>query len=343
MMISLIVAVIKNIPKIILEIFNEDLLQKIRERLTNHLQTKFIALFLALLLWFYVVTEDEYSYILNIPIRVTNVKPGKIIENDYPREARVMFGGKGKQLLGLMIENDIELIINMDYVDESLAIKLKKENIPQHNIVVEPIRIVAPDSIKIRLANLVEKKVLVMPEITIQTVPGYAVVGKILVEPDSVWISGPEGEVKNIHMVHTKKKEFDEVKRDISQKIELEPIDIDKIKLFSRRVTVNADVQKLMEKVINRVPVHVQNVPRGMRASVRPNFLSLTVQGGVKVLAEVTENEIFAYIDYERKQKSNSIGFPAVIKTPPGVDIRNVNPKTFKVVLERENYDDSRN
>jgi|GEM_PF-303470 len=315
---------------------SKKVLRKIRPRLTNHLRTKMIVVLMAIALWSYIVTEDEYTYAIHVPIQVENVKAGKIIENEYPHHAKVLFWGKGKNLLGLLMEPHISVRLDLEDVSHHACIKLTKELIPRHKLDVEPIEIIEPDSIEIKLTNLREKKVPINSNITISPVAGYTVVGNIVLNPDSAWIVGPEKEIENIETVSTQITEFKNIDRSLTRTVELIPFNSEKTHLQTQQVEMYVDVQKLMEKVIPRVPVEVRNLPEDLHAFVIPPNLSLTLEGGVKVLAGVTEKEIVAYIDYKRKKKKNETGHPAIIKTPPGIIYRDATPRTFKIVIERK-------
>lgn len=307
-----------------------------KQKVFNHFRTKIVIVFLAIFLWFYVVTEEDYTYALNIPIRIINIKTGKVIENDYPKSAKVLFWGKGRQLLGLLIENDIEIILNLKNVNH-LQTKLKKEHIyiPRHNLAVEPLKIVTPDSIEIRLINLIKKKVPIIPDVTILPVAGHTQVGDVKLFPDSLWISGPVSRVEKIHSVSTEHLDLRDVKRGITQIVGLKKTDLPSEDISVEKVSLTVDVQKLMEKTIQRVPVQVYNLPAGTQAMVIPPHLSLTLEGGVQVLANLTEKDIVAYIDYRRKLTPAQSGHPAIIQTPAGVAYRDVNPQTFRLVIER--------
>lgn len=317
-------------------VINKYITQFIAPIILEHLQTKIIVVFLAFFLWFFVVTEDDYTHVFDIPIRIENIKAGKIIENKYPESAKVLFWGKGKQLLGLFIENDIELIINLNNVNKHYHAKLKKENIPQHNISVEPIKVIEPDSIELHLVDLKKKKIPVCLAVTVHPIAGYTVVGDIVLTPDSIIIEGPESEVDKIESISTQEIEFKKIKRSFTKKIFLKPLNAEKIFLSTSRIIMAVDVQKLMEKVISRVSIQVRNVPAGMQGTAIPPNLTLTLQGGVKLLSRITAQDIVAYIDYNRKKKKHEIGHPAIIQTPRGINIQNANPKTFKIVLRRE-------
>jgi YbbR domain-containing protein len=215
-------------------------------------------------------------------------------------------------------------------------LKLTDVQIPQHSLGIKVLRIENPDTIEIRLTKIKKKCIKIEPDITIIPEAGYTKVGEICLTPDSITISGPVNEVDLINSILTEHLEIRNIRRDYSQEIGLTNPSSPLISLQNKEVNIKIHIQKLMEKEISRVPVHVYNLPEGMRAVVIPPYLNLTLEGGVQILASVSESNIVAYIDYARKKKENEIGHPAIIKTPPEVMYRDVNPKTFKLLLEKD-------
>ena len=75
-------------------------------------------------------------------------------------------------------------------------------------------------------------------------------------------------------------------------------------------------------------------MPENVNIYARPSTLSLVLEGGGELLAQLDRNDIIAYLDYNRIKGSPGIEHPAVIKKPPGINYRDVQPKNFKLVFE---------
>ena len=306
------------------------------QALFKNFKIKIIVLVLAILLWFYVITENEYQYVMDIPIRPENIRQGKVIVNEYPQIAKVLLLGRGKNLLNLVLEGNIELIFNLSQYQNRDHVELRKEHvsIPRHSQ-VEVVQIVEPDSIEIILGNLEKKRVPVRAQIRIKPYQGYTQVGDYRLEPDSVWLQGPEKFLEQIDCINTEPYEIAGVKKKLSDFVPLIAPKQKKITMLTNRIQFSVDIQKLMEKRVTGVPVKVRNVPSSIKIIVIPSHLSLTLEGGVELLANITEKDITAYIDYRRKRMPNEIGHPAYIETPPGIRTRDVTPQKFKLAVER--------
>jgi hypothetical protein len=129
---------------------------------------------------------------------------------------------------------------------------------------------------------------------------------------------------------------YKNLKRPLRRTIRLRPVTDSQITLLDERTTCFVDVQKLMEKRIHKIPVRVTNIPGNVKAIVIPSHFSLVVQGGVNLVAPITEKDIVAFIDYRRYRNAKENDYPAYIEPIPGIEFRDYDPKRFKVILERE-------
>ena len=302
----------------------------------QNLKIKIIVLCIAILVWFFVKSEDKYTYSLDIPLRVSDLEPNYIIENEIPQKIKVIAWGKGRDLVSLIIRKDIFYNLNVSKIHRSAKMMLDRDQVKfMHENEIDVLSIVSPESVFITLAELVSKKVPLVPEVNIQTVPGYTVVDEIKLEPDSILVQGLKAEIKDIFAVYTEKKSYKNIKQDIKKTIRLKEPEKKNVTLSAHAVTLTADVQKLMEKPISEILVAVINQPSNLKVSVIPSTLSLVLEGGVDVLLNVTKAQVQAYIDYHKIQSSRQKNHLAYIVTPKGVRYRDVKPKRFQIVVEK--------
>ncbi len=297
---------------------------------------KLVALLFAIFIWFFVVTENQYEYELEMPIVAANVPDGKVILNKLPQTASVKIKGSGKGLIALGVTGDSNVRLDLSDVEKRRTFRLG----PKYVFIARPLGVVAeevitPDSITVVLDELLKKKVPINPKIRVATAPGYTIVGDIQLKPDSVEIVGPKSLVAAIESVDTQQQEFSDLKMDVKKIIPLAPLPSEKIAVSASQVEVSIDIQKLLEITVNGVPVQVRNAPANLRVQVIPSTLDLVLEGGGDLLTQVSRDDIVAYIDYSRLKNSSTNEVPAAIETPKGVGYRDVQPRTFKLVFQR--------
>ncbi|MGH7451306.1 MAG: CdaR family protein [bacterium] len=318
----------------------------IKSALLENLRIKLVVWALATLFWFAVVTENVYEYDIDIPIVAVNVPEGKILASDLPAKARVRFEGKGRALLALMFSRDARIVLDLANVRRRYAFDLQREMVhpPRGGIGVMPLQILSPDTVHVQLSNLVEKSIAVNADVKITTVPGYTVVQPWRLVPDSVAISGPEDVVRQLDAIVTEHREFANVQDSLSASLRLLPFPASqRVRLAANTVQFFVNVQKLIEVTLHEIPVRVQNAPRHIKITPVPSTLSLTVEGGEKLLLNLKREDIVAYIDYARIHDDvTTAGHPAYIRTPDGVRYRDVKPILFKLMMEVQNHASAR-
>ena len=183
---------------------------KFKKSILTNLKYKIIVLLLAILVWFFVKTEDNYSYSINVPLRITNLGHERIILNDIPKQVRATFWGKGRSLFSLMLRRDVSYNMDVAEIDDVAKMILDKNNIrmPRKGN-IDVLNIVSPKDIEVVISKLVTKDVPIISRCEIEIVPGYTMVENIVLDPDSVTIIGPQSEIKLIDSVFTEKKNYE--------------------------------------------------------------------------------------------------------------------------------------
>ena len=97
------------------------------------------------------------------------------------------------------ISQEYEFILN-DYFDKNPS---KVVLPPSHN--VRFVEVVYPNRIKIKLDEIMEKKVQVLSNINELVIDGHIQIGKTEFNPDSINIIGPKVELDKINSVYTVK------------------------------------------------------------------------------------------------------------------------------------------
>lgn len=317
----------------------------VKNALFENLRVKLVVGALATLFWFAVVTENVFEYDVDIPLVAMNLPDGKTLADDLPETARVRFEGKGRDLLNLLFNREARVELDISNMRRRHAFELQRQmvNTRRSGSGLMPLKILYPDTVWVRLTNLLEKPIRVASAVKIVTTAGYTVVGPLHFSPDSILISGPEEIVAAIDSVTTEIKEFTNIQQRISTRLQLQSLpQSPRISFSTHAVDFTADVQKLVEVTLQEIPVQVQNTPPHLRVTAVPSTLSLTIEGGEKLLLNLKREDIIAYLDYARIRETNAAGYPAYIFTPEGLRYREVKPTLFKLIIENTNHASAR-
>ncbi|MDZ7288605.1 MAG: hypothetical protein ONB44_03885 [candidate division KSB1 bacterium] len=317
----------------------------IKSVLFENLRIKLVVGALATLFWFAVVTENVYEHEVDVPITVVNMPAGKTLATDLPRTARVRFEGKGRALLVVLFSRDARVILDLAEVRRRHVFRLQRDmvHLSRGGAELTPLQILSPDTVCVRLTNLIAKPLRIAADVKITTVPGYTLVQPWRLVPDSVTVSGPEEVIRRLDSVMTEHREFSEVQQSISQRLRLQSFPESlRVQLSVGTTHFSADIQKLIEVTLSEIPVQMQNVPGHLKITPIPSTLTLTLEGGEQLLLNLKREDIVAYIDYARIRDLAADGYPAYIRTPAGVRYRDVKPTLFKLMTEVRNHASAR-
>lgn len=303
------------------------------------------AFFLAFFLWLYVGLNKTVTADINVNINYKGIKQGKIISNRIPEHVTVSVTTKGINMLWMywFWQSDIQFELDLSTINYFYDFPIREEryldgiNVPptfDEEIVIN--NIVAPDTIKVELDDLLSQKMPVSPEnITISTRNGYWQIGNIVFEPDSVEIVGPREFIRNMTAVKTVPVSYDNVRRDISEDAELEYNEDIQYTLSTTKVRFFADIQEIGQLEVPNVPVHVQRKPGSIDVEVKPSVVSVTVTGGIDDIKDITAQDINAVIMYNRNWRRGGEYIVDVgVTVPDNILDFEISPKSIRIEVK---------
>mgnify|MGYP001321165557 FL=1 len=267
------------------------------------------AFFLAVFLWLFVVSENEYTLTVEIPIEARNLPAKHALKEEVPEFAKVNLKGTGRGLFKTIVLKtfirDFKLILDLERISEEYVFILNEyfERYPQKvvipsNFEVSYVEVVYPSSINISLDEYKEKNINVISDIFINPAPGYTLVGKPIIKPEKIKIAGSRDIVQVVNSVKTKSDSLLSQIKDVSMMVELSSIRGQLIEYTPRTVSFEQKIQSISERIISEIPVKIINSNDDFRSFVSPQTVSLTVIGGTEFIASLEANDIIITVDF---------------------------------------------
>ncbi len=303
---------------------------------------------LALLLWVFVVSENEYSMVIDMPIEARNLSAQKAHKKEVPEYAQVRLKGPGRALFKtLLLKNFIsnfKLVIDLDRISEEYDFYLNEyyEHYPQKVVIppsyeLEYIEVVYPDSIHISLDEYMVKKLTVKAPLKINPAPGYTLVGNINIYPASIEVAGPREVIQEMKYVSTIKDTFLLQDFDIDVNLKVDNQTRSLVEYSQTTISIHQDIQSVSERIISEIPVKVINVLPNLRLFVNPTTVALTVIGGVDRIAAVNPKDILVTIDFAKQWISGKNYYEPTVSVP--VDIlewQDLSPRNLELVVTKD-------
>ncbi|MCG0278313.1 MAG: hypothetical protein L5656_07250 [Thermanaeromonas sp.] len=167
------------------------------ERWRENLGVKLLAVALALILWFYVTSEQNPTteQVLRVPLEVENLSAGLVVV-DLPSEVSLRVEGRRGQIQNLL-PRDIRA-----YVDLRVA-RVGENTLPVQVTLPEGIRLVRvnPSQVTVKVEQVKEISFRVQASLNGEPASGYRVLEPVI-KPSEVIVSGPEAFLKEIGKVY---------------------------------------------------------------------------------------------------------------------------------------------
>jgi len=305
----------------------------------------FGALGLALLLWIFVVSQDEYTLILDLPIEARNLNVQKAHKEEVPPNASVRLRGTGRDLFkSFLLKNfgGFKLVLDLEGISREYEFVLNEyfEKFPQKvvlplNYNLSFIEVVYPNRIKISLDDYSSKSVPIISNLHIKPAPGFIMVGNQIIKPEKIDIAGPKKELALINHIETIYDTINGLTSFYSGEIKTQSLGR-LIKYSTNSVEISLDIQDISERIIVDVPVIIVNVPKKIRVFPSPQTVSLTVIGGINQISNLNPNDIKVIVDFNDWSHLKQFYEPKVSIPKNLLDWRDISPKNVEIGVARE-------
>ena len=300
---------------------------------------------LATLLWLFVISGNQYTMVLDLPIEARNLNAQKTYLKEVPKYASVMLKGKGRDLFKSYIFkkfSGFKLVLDLEGISQEYEFILNDYFEKNPRKVVLPssykltfVEVIYPNRIKISLDEIMEKTVPINSNLDISLADGYTQIGTIKFIPDSVIIVGPKAELNNMNKVYTIKDTLLDLSIATKSNIDL----IFPSRLIScqiSKVEYYLNIQQISERIIVDIPIQVTNKVEGIRVFPSPQTVSLTVVGGVIQISNIKPSEISVTVDFKLWNINQSFYEPRVSFPFEILDWKDLSPRTIELGVARE-------
>jgi len=312
----------------------------------KNFQVKLGTFIFAFLTWLIIILGNQYNYSFEVPLEIVNIEDGKILKEKIADNITADFSGRGADFVALLLspKSSFKFVLDLRRISWYYDYALKqyyKQNpekiITPRNTAVKFEKIVWPDTIHIELDKYAETIVPVVSKLDFKVSPGYTIVGKQIIEPDTIIISGPRTYVKKYKEIFTENKILENISTPVELDLELVIPESDNIKITHKQVRVFQNIEQIGEKIITDIPIRVLNTPQGINVNIVPSTISLNISAGISLLKSIQSKDIYAFFNYSRNWQAGKKSYEPEIRLPEGVlSVNNIAPETIDVRVFRE-------
>lgn len=302
-------------------------------------------LFLSFVFWYLNSLGKEIESEVKYPVRYVNLPKERVLTDGLPGRLDLYLKGPGYSILKLKLSgNRAPLIIDIETINYKRVQGSKSLNyyvltsglIPSltNQLRAESkITSIKPDTLFFSFDRIVSKSVPVIPDVEILTERQYFVKGDLLINPDTITVTGPEHLMESIVAVRTRPKKFSGLNESITRSLNLKTSK--GILMSEKKVTLTIPVEQFTEAEIE-VPVKIMNQPDSIDVKIFPDIVT------VKGLVAVSDYEKFQKIPFEvvldlsKTNLNSSDKIPVEFRNiPPFVNSLRVSPLKVDFLIER--------
>jgi len=309
-------------------------MRKLLKRFLHNWKIKISVFFLAFLLWFFVVHIQTYETVIDVPIQLTKLKPGKIIVSEIPKTVKVRFSGLGKdlQVIKYLSHPYLELDLHTINYFYDYPLQLSFIILPS-GVHVIPESFTESDTVKVLLEDIENSVVPITAKIDLRPQSGHTRVGLVKIQPDSVIITGPRSRVRSIQCIETEERIYLNASKSISEKINLMNPHPKWITMEPSKANISFTIDKIAERTLKRVPINAEKTPSGRMAVMEPSVVDVWLRGSANLLASLTVDSVKATVSLS-DWKQNQRNYPVDIVTPKDVELLRYEPQRVRIRLE---------
>ena len=306
----------------------------------------FGALILAISLWLFVISNNTYNMIVDMPIEARNLSAQHALNKEVPKVAKVRLKGTGRSLFkSFLLKSffpNFKLVIDLERISQEYSFILNDyfERYPQKisipsNFDVEYVEIVYPNSIQISLDEYKEKIVDIVVSANISPAPGYTMVGNFEITPRKVKIAGPKEIIEKINFISTIEYDLNEISDEIQTKMILKTITKDIIELTPKEVLFKQKIELISERIISEIPVQLNNVDGEVQVFLSPQTVSLTVVGGIDFISNLNPKDINISVDFSKWNPSVQF-YPIEVEAPNDIiKWMDLSPQNIELIVTK--------
>ena len=293
-----------------------------------------ISIAFSVIIWGTISLSEEYYANVNVPLRVVGFPNGYTIGNEIPENITIKLRGIGWKLFSVNIGKDVTYNISVNGDSGFKQIKLM-DHLTDNRWMLSELDIIdiVPNSLSFSIERRVKRKLPIVADLSLDFKVGYGLAKDVVVEPDSVVIDGPQSVVNSLTEIKTK-----EIRLSSLDKLTIKNIGfiyLPGTSYGTRFVSVNLDIQRIVDKQFDDIDVEVLDVPPDRAVILLPNKISCNVRGGIEILGKLEKDQFRAFVFYRDVVLDTLGNVIPHIEHPVNTTLKYIKPEGLRYIIKK--------
>ena len=291
----------------------------------------------SVLIWMLITLSKEYTATLRFPLKYSDFPQDKLLQKEPLSEIDVIVKSSGFNILKSRL-SDKNLVFNAKSLNKKSSSQYYFLTRNQFKSVQKQLQSgvqlqeISLDTIFLDLGSLISKKVPLKPNLEINYHIGYDILESVSMDPDSILISGPKGQIENIKIINLELLKLEDVKSDFSKKVKIIlPENTGNIKLNSKFTKISGEVEKFTEGTF-KISFKVLNLPKDINLTTLNKTIEVVFVVALSNFDKVNKDFFEVVCDYNIA-KENKLNYLI-----PKVTVNSRLIKSFKVIPNKIDF-----
>jgi hypothetical protein len=273
-------------------------------------------LFLSFGFWFLQTLQEDYERRIELPLRIKNIPVNSVVSDETPKILNIVVKDKGSNIIYYTWRKNffpVDVYLPENFTSPSypnnikisrttLEAALSKQLLSSTSIIS-----IEPYELSIKIENLVDKDVSIIPDLYIQTKQGFQVSDTIRLSNGKVKLYGNMKHLDTIDYIKTKQIKLKNV--DKSKDLTVDLVIPEGLKADRESVKVSIPVEEFTEKRI-QLPVQAYDIPSNFILRIFPSDVEVICNIPISKYKELTSGELSVEIpfdDFRQKQQTGKL------------------------------------
>ncbi|MGB5287690.1 MAG: hypothetical protein WBN42_04320 [Ignavibacteriaceae bacterium] len=286
----------------------------------------------SIVLWGSISLSEFYYTNIDVKLSLVNLPNGYSTGSTLPDKVKLRVKGQGWRLVSLNVGPEAEYFVSVNNDSGSQVISLY-DFLESNRWLLSDVDIISiqPDSLRFYVERIISKKLSIKLDLDLEFKPGYDLASDILLNPDSVMAFGPVSFLKTMKEIRTKIKPLGPLDSKTETEVGL-PI-INGFTFDANQIEVTIDVQKIVDKQFDNIPVEVLNIPQGKEVVLLPNKIALNIRGGIEILGKLDEKQFRAYVYYNELVQDTTGSVTPKFEMLKNVTLQYFKPERLRYII----------
>ena len=293
-----------------------------------------ISFLFSVILWISISLSNDYYTTLEIPVRLIDFPNGYSTGSLTPQKVTVKIKGKGWKLITFYLSSE-------DYYLVPVGTRTGKRNVRLSNYLVDnqwltsdlEVSSISPDTLTFMVEKTISQKLSIIPDLNLNFRNGYGLASPVEISPDSTIVTGPATYVEELTSIPTKTTKFNNL-----ENLTIKTIPLKKyfgMNYNDNSVRLTLDVQKIVDKNFENLPVNVVDVPKDRSVLLLPNQISIGVRGGIDILGKLDTAQFNVYVSYREVVLDTLGSVEPHVDMPKNISLQFTKPERLRYIIKK--------